>query len=80
MIEKQIRFSTKTDVFKVLFTELNSAIALAIVRFEFPALSILAFFACFNRPSPSFWIEGTPAYLAHLLSLKNDDLGALKMA
>ena len=51
---------------KVLFSELNSAIALATVRFEFPALSILAFWACFKPSSPSFLVEGTPAYLAHL--------------
>ena len=65
---------------KVVFTELNSAIALAVVCFEFPTPSILAFFACFKTSSPSFWLEGPLACLAHLLYLKNDDLGALNMA
>ena len=70
---------THTVVTEFLFTELNSAIALAIVRFEFPALSSLAFLVCFKPSSPSFWVEGTLAHLAHHLSLKIDDLGALKM-
>ena len=51
----QIRSSCST---KVLFTELNSAIALAIVHFEFPAHKILPFMACLKA-------VGTPASMAH---------------
>ena len=51
---------------KVLITDLNSDIALAIVRFEFPAHGILPFFACLNAPMASFWVKGAPACLAHI--------------
>ncbi len=48
--EKRTIFVTFT---KVLFTDLNSCIALAIVHFEFPAPKILAFFASIKDSMPS---------------------------